>query len=129
MAAAAQGGTSITIDLHDSVEVAYEEDFELDSRGNAVVSGSFFSGNPMPNLGYLQRIQRPAAVTSRQAEQVNSAVGTPVAAASSRHKVRAQFGRRRTHNEQIIVAPCGVIIARATFYGAEAVSSVAVRSS
>lgn len=42
MAAAAQGGTSMTIDLHDSVEVAYEEDFELDSRGNAVVSGSFF---------------------------------------------------------------------------------------
>ena len=41
-------------------------------------------------------------------------------------KVRAQFGRKRTHNEEIIVAPCGVIIARATFYGAEAISSVAV---
>lgn len=39
-------------------------------------------------------------------------------------KIRAQFGRKRTHNEQIIVAPCGIIIARETFYGAEAVSSV-----
>ncbi|THG92456.1 hypothetical protein EW026_g8455 [Hermanssonia centrifuga] len=40
-------------------------------------------------------------------------------------RIRAQFGRKRTHNEQIIVAPCGVIIARATFYGAEAIHSVA----
>ncbi|KAI0683441.1 hypothetical protein BC835DRAFT_1295834, partial [Cytidiella melzeri] len=46
---------------------------------------------------------------------------------SARNKrVRAQFGHKRTHNEQqIIVAPCGVIIARTTFYGANAVSSVA----
>lgn len=41
-------------------------------------------------------------------------------------KIRARFGRQRTHNEQIIVAPCGVIIARETFYGAEAISGVAV---
>lgn len=41
-------------------------------------------------------------------------------------RIRAQFGRRRTHNEQIIVAPCGVIIACATFYGAEALHTVAV---
>jgi len=37
-------------------------------------------------------------------------------------KVRAQFGRKRSHNEQIFVAPCGDIIARETFFGAEAVS-------
>ena len=43
-----------------------------------------------------------------------------------RQKLRAQFGRRRTHNEQIIVAPCGIIIARETFYGAEGVASVVV---
>lgn len=39
-------------------------------------------------------------------------------------KVHAQFGRKRTHNEQIIVAPCGMIITHETFYGAEAVTSV-----
>jgi len=44
----------------------------------------------------------------------------------SRKKFRAQFGRKRTHNEQIIVAPCGMIHARETFFGAEAVSSVVV---
>ncbi|KAF8236744.1 hypothetical protein L208DRAFT_1250906, partial [Tricholoma matsutake] len=38
--------------------------------------------------------------------------------------IRAQLGRRRTHNEQIIVAPCGMIIAQETFYGAEGVGSV-----
>lgn len=41
-------------------------------------------------------------------------------------KLRAQFGRKRTHNEHIIVAPCGIVLARATFFGAEAVSSVIV---
>lgn len=41
-------------------------------------------------------------------------------------KVRAKFGRRRTHNEQIFVAPCGIIIARETFFHAEALYSVVV---
>ena len=41
-------------------------------------------------------------------------------------KIKAQFGCRRTHNEQTLVRPCGVICARATFYGAEAVSNVLV---
>ncbi|KAJ6562697.1 hypothetical protein DFH09DRAFT_1478636 [Mycena vulgaris] len=37
-------------------------------------------------------------------------------------KLRALFGRRRTHNEQIFVRPCRMIVAHATFYGAESVS-------
>ncbi|KAF7372143.1 hypothetical protein MVEN_00073200 [Mycena venus] len=37
-------------------------------------------------------------------------------------KLRALFGRRRTHNEQIFVRPCGIIVACATFYGSESVS-------
>ncbi|KAG6904613.1 hypothetical protein DXG01_008620 [Tephrocybe rancida] len=39
-------------------------------------------------------------------------------------KIWAQFGRKRTHNEQIIVAPCGMILACETFFGAETVPSV-----
>jgi hypothetical protein len=46
--------------------------------------------------------------------------------AEKKERIRAQFGRKRTHNEQIIVAPCGMIIARETFYGAEGVGSVIV---
>ncbi|EIW54821.1 uncharacterized protein TRAVEDRAFT_39313 [Trametes versicolor FP-101664 SS1] len=37
---------------------------------------------------------------------------------------RAQFGRRRTHNEEVAVASCGVILGRATFYGSEAINGV-----
>lgn len=41
-------------------------------------------------------------------------------------KLRAQFGRKRTHNEQLIIAPCGMILARRTFHHSEAFSLVAV---
>jgi phage-related protein len=41
-------------------------------------------------------------------------------------KIRAWFGRTCTHTEQILVAPCGVIIVRETFYFAEAIPSVVV---
>jgi hypothetical protein len=41
-------------------------------------------------------------------------------------KVRARFGRRRTHNEELCVASCGVILGRATFYGSEAPNGVRV---
>jgi hypothetical protein len=44
-------------------------------------------------------------------------------------KLRAFFGRRHTHNEQVMMRPCGVILARATFFGSEAVSAVNVRNS
>ncbi|KAG8916709.1 hypothetical protein FRC02_003630 [Tulasnella sp. 418] len=39
-------------------------------------------------------------------------------------KVSARFSRRRTHNEQLIIRPCGVILHRATFFGSEAISGV-----
>ncbi|KAJ7211529.1 hypothetical protein C8J57DRAFT_1097682, partial [Mycena rebaudengoi] len=38
--------------------------------------------------------------------------------------LRARFGRRRTHNEQLCVGSCGVILGRATFYGSEAPNGV-----
>ena len=40
--------------------------------------------------------------------------------------VRARFGRRRTHNEELCVGSCGVILGRATFYGSEAPNGVRV---
>ncbi|KAI0321281.1 hypothetical protein OF83DRAFT_1168620 [Amylostereum chailletii] len=41
---------------------------------------------------------------------------------SGNSRPRARFGRRRTHNEQLVVAPCGVMLARATFFGSEAIN-------
>lgn len=42
-------------------------------------------------------------------------------------KPRARFGRRRTHNEQLVVATCGVILGRATMFGSEGIDGVMVR--
>ncbi|KAK6971993.1 hypothetical protein R3P38DRAFT_2751037 [Favolaschia claudopus] len=39
-------------------------------------------------------------------------------------RLRAYFGSRRTHNEQLIMRSCGVILSRATLFGSEAVSAV-----
>lgn len=41
-------------------------------------------------------------------------------------KVRAKFTRSRTHNEQLAVVPCGMILGRDTMFGAEGIASVAV---
>ena len=40
--------------------------------------------------------------------------------------IRARFDHRRTHNEQLCVASCGIILGRATFYGSEAPNGVHV---
>lgn len=47
-------------------------------------------------------------------------------AEAGNRRLKAFFGRRRTHNEQLIMRSCGVIIARATFFGSEAISAVNV---
>ena len=55
--------------------------------------------------------------------------GLPIptdSAPKGKKTLRAQFGRKRTHNEQLFVAPCGMIMARETFYHAEAIYSVIV---
>ncbi|KAG8850470.1 hypothetical protein FRB91_009052 [Serendipita sp. 411] len=41
-------------------------------------------------------------------------------------KVRAKFGRKWTHNEEVVVASCGCIIGRITMYGSEAPNGVRV---
>jgi hypothetical protein len=41
-------------------------------------------------------------------------------------KLRAQFGRMRSHNEELCVASCGTIYSRQRFYGSEAPNGVRV---
>ena len=41
-------------------------------------------------------------------------------------RLTGQFSRRWTHNEQLFVRCCGVIVSRATFFGSEAISAVKV---
>ncbi|KAG1731000.1 hypothetical protein EDB19DRAFT_1831826 [Suillus lakei] len=75
-----------------------EEEYELNEMGTLalpVVDG----GDPTPS--------------------VNVGHGQP-----TRRRLKAMFGRQRTHNEQLMVAPCGMIIACQTFFRAEGVASV-----
>jgi hypothetical protein len=44
----------------------------------------------------------------------------------NRRRLRARFGRKRTHNEELCVTSCGVILGRATFYGSEAPNGIRV---
>lgn len=53
-------------------------------------------------------------------------VTDPTTGMSSKLMLRAQFGRRYTHNEQTFVLPCGVIINRGTMYSSEARTNVKV---
>jgi len=53
---------------------------------------------------------------------VGDAICEATKSPTGNRKLKAQFGRHRTHNEETLVRPCGVIQARATFFGAEAVS-------
>ena len=50
----------------------------------------------------------------------------PLKSAVGNRILKAQFGRQRTHNEQTLVHPCGIIFAHATMFGAEAVSNFLV---
>lgn len=46
--------------------------------------------------------------------------------AAQNKRPKGVFSRRWTHNEQLMVRPCGVIIGRATFYSSESLSGVKV---
>lgn len=50
----------------------------------------------------------------------------PEKPAASNRSLRATFGRRRTHNEQLGTRPCGIICFRETFYGSETTPQVLV---
>ena len=85
--------------LFEVVEDEDEELLEVDEQGNVTATeGSALENSTIPTV-------------------------TP----TPKKSVRARFGRKRTHNEQILVAPCGMILARETFYGAEAIGTCAVR--
>lgn len=56
-------------------------------------------------------------------EEGNECGGKP---SVGNRKVKARFGRRRTHNEELCVASCGIILGRMTFYGSESPTNVRV---
>lgn len=59
-------------------------------------------------------------------DTVENLLDCPSKAKNGNRTFKAMFGRRRTHNEQTLVRPCGVVFARATMFGSEAVSNYLV---
>lgn len=96
-----------------------DQDFESTEELDADPAAQVFLMDASGNVSYeeggsTQRAGRPGQGEGERSQN------------DGKKRLRAQFGRKRTHNEQIIIAPCGVIIARTTFYGAEAIGSVVV---
>lgn len=80
-----------------------------------------------------RRLQRfgiseiPAAGSSSQEEPpTHYARDPPTTDPPSTSNVKGSMSRRWTHNEQLFVRCCGIILSRATFYGSEGVSGVKV---
>ncbi|PPR02945.1 hypothetical protein CVT24_012157 [Panaeolus cyanescens] len=107
----------------------------LDDGTTGVTTGSNLSSRSPRTASVLttnpiQSVQ-PFQSSLPSPAQVDNVVSTNVpcptkSLTGNRPILKAQFGRRRTHNEQTLVRPCGVIFARATMYGAEAVSNFLV---
>ncbi|KAJ7671983.1 hypothetical protein B0H14DRAFT_3537966 [Mycena olivaceomarginata] len=55
---------------------------------------------------------------------VNDSAPCEASKENDKRKFKALWGRYRTHNEQLLVRTCDVIVQRETFYTAEAVSNV-----
>ena len=98
----------VEIQEADNVDSDIVEWFEIDGNGTITIENR-------PNLGTV-------GIADDMASEP-----CPSKLATGNRVLKAQFGRRRTHNEQTLVRPCGIIYARATMFGAEAVSNFLVR--
>jgi hypothetical protein len=93
---------------------AAEEQFSLDDDGRV-----------MPDSGYTlfenQEVEGRGNTSHNGSDTMEGVEVEAGQEVPEPKKLCAQFGRKRTHNEQIMVAPCGIILSWATFFGAEAV--------
>ncbi|KAF8065382.1 hypothetical protein FPV67DRAFT_1419290 [Lyophyllum atratum] len=70
---------------------------------------------------------RPDIYTSDEGDLDNGVVSVGCGGekpSAGNRTLKARFGRRRTHNEELCVGSCGIIMGRATFYGSEAPNGV-----
>ncbi|KAF8958550.1 hypothetical protein BDZ97DRAFT_1923591 [Flammula alnicola] len=86
-------GIAQEVDVGELIDDEEEEEFEVDEQNPNLVHG-----------------------INEGVSDLRGASPLPTGSATKK-RISAQFGRRRTHNEQILVAPCGMILARETFFG------------
>ena len=108
------------LNVLDVGEVAQELNAEEDSQsgqGDSEVTAPIPSTHPTTSL--------PLVNSSTPPENDPSIAPS---AKGGRPTLKSVLTRRWTHNEQLMVRPCGIVIARATFYEAESVSNAVVSS-
>lgn len=100
---------SLTLDPQQPIDLENNNDnvewFELDNSGNVAL-------HSQPDPGTIGMADDTEPCPSKPP------IGNRI--------LKAQFGCRRTHNEQTLVRPCGIIYAHATMFGTEAVSNFLV---
>lgn len=114
------------IDSFSATQRVPEQDIEEDTEIYTTVNNTVQFRNEK-NTGTIGVLDDTASGNSESTDTTQVQEPCPSKSANGNAKVtKAQFGRRRTHNEQTLVRPCGVIFARATMFGAEAVSNFLV---
>jgi len=98
------------IDQVEDVEETTIEWFEVDKITNAI---------------QLRSQANPGTVGTSDEDAPSPSDPCPSKSATGNRVEKAQFSRR-THNEQTLVRPCGIIFAHATMFGVEAVSNFLV---
>jgi hypothetical protein len=111
--------TSTRVEFSGSLESGVLQ--PVDSPAQGVEPSAYQSDNEIEQEELESSNQPPAQPLSIPDPDVDKAP-------SGNRKLMTQFGRRRTHNEQLCVCPCGIIIGRETFYGSEGVRNVVVSS-
>ena len=101
-------------------------DNNLDGAEDIDEDETWFEANIETGDVDIFTVDNPGTVAGGTAEEESDAPCPATKSELGNKKFKAQFARRRTHNEQTLVRPCGVIVARATFFGAEAISNVLV---
>ncbi|KAJ3506212.1 hypothetical protein NLJ89_g6995 [Agrocybe chaxingu] len=113
-----------------------EEDDYDENPGHEDYNQPSITVEPVAELGHGQETNTPTTAAAKDpkappvesagqpAHESQAAADTPAPAEpTSKHKLKVIFGRRRTHNQQLIMRPCGVILSRATFFGSESISA------
>ncbi|KAH9856809.1 hypothetical protein C2E23DRAFT_866135 [Lenzites betulinus] len=103
------------------VDVEVQEEVEASGQMGIRISESDTLPAEPEDSDTVQSVPLPPGTVETPIVDVGSCPNKPLV---PKRTLRAMFGRRRTHNEQLIVRPCGVIIRRATFYGSESVRQV-----
>jgi hypothetical protein len=86
----------------------------------------WYALDPTTQAMKLFIISNPSSTGELDGTAIQNQEGCDGKSELGNHKLRAKFGHSRTHNEQIVIRPCRIIVARATMVAAEAISNVLV---